>query len=98
MSGSYHSLFTIDRPIMLTPEVTHEYYFGSGTELYYCEEHNSLIITRDHQDRVLLTGVDKDTMLTFAQKLVSKDLDETLAKLKDKDAEDKDAAGVTSEA
>jgi len=82
---------------MLTPEVTHEYYFGSGTNLYYCEEHNSLIVTRDHEDRVVLSGVDKDTMLSFAQKLYQDDLRKTLDSIKDKDAaEVKEPADVES--
>jgi len=80
------TLFSQSIGIMLTPEVTHEYYFGSGTELYYCEEHNSLIITRDHEDRVVLSGVNKETMLSFAQKLYSDDLKKTLDEFKDKDA------------
>mgnify|MGYP003154199331 CR=1 FL=1 len=83
---------------MLTFESTHEYYMGNDPSIFYCAEHGSLFITEDHQDRLLISGIKKETMLDFAQKLVSKDLDETLAKLKDKDAEDKDAAGVTSEA
>ena len=74
---------------MLTFESTHEYYLGSDPCLYYCEENNSLMVTPDHENRVLLSGIKKETMLDFAQRLVSKDLDETLAKLKDKDAESK---------
>ena len=71
---------------MLTFESTHEYYMGNNANILYCDEHESLIVTQDYQDRLLITGIDKQTMLSFAQKLVSKDLDETLAKLEDKDA------------
>ena len=74
-------------------DTTHEYHLGDGAELYYCTDHETLIVTRDHEDRLLINGVNKETMLKFARKLVQKDLDETLAKY-----EDKDAAGVTSEA
>ena len=65
---------------MLTFESTHEYYMGNDAKLYYCDEHEALIITRDHQDRLLINGIDKDTMLKFARKLVQEDLDKTLAK------------------
>ena len=72
---------------MLTFESTHEYYLGDGAELYYCTDHEALIVTRDHIDRVLLNGVNKDTMLKFARKLVQEELDEILAKHDIKDAD-----------
>ena len=52
---------------MLTYETTHEYYLGEKTCLHYCAEHGTLIVTPDHCDRVLLTGIDKSTMLDFAR-------------------------------
>ena len=76
---------------MLTFHSTHEYYLGDGVDLYYCDDHECLILTHDHEDRVLINGVNKDTMLKFARKLVQKDLDELMAKYEDKDAESKDA-------
>ena len=74
---------------MLTYETTHEYYLGEKTCLHYCAEHGTLIVTPDHCDRVLLTGIDKSIMLDFARNLVQKDLEETLSKY-NKDAESKD--------
>ena len=73
-------------------ETTHEYYVCDAS-IYYCDEHEALIVTRDHEDRLLINGVNKETMLKFARKLVQKDLDETLAKYDNsKDvAESKDA-------
>ena len=78
---------------MFTFETTHEYYIGPQADIYYCTEHEALIVTRDHEDRLLINGVNKETMLKFARKLVQKDLDETLAKYDNsKDvAESKDA-------
>ena len=78
---------------MLTFESTHEYYLGPDADIYYCDDHECLIVTRDHEDRLLINGVNKETMLKFARKLVQKDLDETLAKYDNsKDvAESKDA-------
>ena len=67
-------------------ETTHEYYLRDAN-IYYCSEHEALIVTRDHEDRLLINGVNKETMLSFAKKLVARDLEKTL----DKDAEDKDA-------
>ena len=81
---------------MLTFESTHEYYIGPTPSIFYCAEHSSLIVTEDHEDRLVISGIDKDTMLKFARKLVQKDLDETLAKNEDKDAESKEPADVES--
>ena len=71
---------------MLTFETTHEYYIGPQADIYYCDEHEALIVTRDHEDRLLINGVNKETMLKFARKLVQEDLDKCLAKYQDKDA------------
>ena len=76
---------------MLTFESTHEYYIGPTPSIFYCAEHSSLIVTEANEDRLVISGIDKDTMLKFARKLVQKDLDETLAKYENKDAEDKEA-------
>jgi len=72
---------------MLHQETTHEYYMGSDPDIYYCEDHNTLIVVKDCTDRVLLNGLNKEAMLTFAKKLVQRDLEKTL----DKDVEAKDA-------
>ena len=80
------TLFSQSIGIMLTFESTHEYYIGPTPSIFYCAEHSSLIVTEDHEDRLVISGIDKDTMLKFARKLVQKDLDETLAKFEDKDA------------
>ena len=85
LSLSFHNRLGI----MLTYETTHEYYLGDNTCLHYCAEHGTLIVTPDHCDRVLLTGIDKSIMLDFARNLVQKDLEETLSKY-NKDAESKD--------
>jgi bifunctional N-acetylglucosamine-1-phosphate-uridyltransferase/glucosamine-1-phosphate-acetyltransferase GlmU-like protein len=60
-------------------ETTHEYYVADA-DLYYCVEHETLIVTRDHQDRLLINGIDHETMLKLARKLIQEDLDKTLAK------------------
>ena len=80
---------------MLTFESTHEYYLGENTCLHFCSEHGTLIITPDHEDRVLISGIKKATMLDFARNLIQKDLEETLSKYEDKDAESKDAENTT---
>ena len=58
---------------------------GSDPDIYYCEDHDTLIVVKDCSDRVLLNGLTKETMLKFARKLIQKDLDETIAKYEDKD-------------
>ena len=69
---------------MLTFESTHEYYIGPKPSIFYCADHSSLIVTEDHENRLVISGIDKETMLQFARKLVQKDLDETLAKYEEK--------------
>ena len=81
---------------MFTFETTHEYYIGPQADIYYCDEHEALIVTRDHEDRLLINGVNKATMLKFARKLVQEDLDKCLAKYENKDAESKEPADVES--
>jgi len=79
---------------MLTFETTHEYYLGKNTCLHYCPDHGTLIVTPDHEDRVLLSGIDKSTMLDFARNLIQKDLEETLAKYEDKETTKEETANV----
>ena len=74
---------------MLTFESTHEYYLGPQADIYYCDEHEALIVTRDHEDRLLINGVNKETMLKFAAKFYKDSLKNEL--WEDKEAEDKDA-------
>ena len=74
---------------MLTFESTHEYYLGPQADIYYCDEHEALIVTRDHEDRLLINGVSKSTMLKFAAKFYKESLKNELSK--GKDAEVKDA-------
>ena len=97
LSGSYHSIFTIDRFVItmaLTFESTHEYYLRDP-DVYYCADHNTLILCQECEDRVLIAGIKEETMLKFARKLVQEDLDKTLAKYEDKDAA-KEPADVES--
>ncbi len=72
---------------MLTFESTHEYYLGPDTCLHFHEEHGTLLITPDHEDRVLISGIKKETMLDFARNLIKRDLEESLESTKLKDAE-----------
>ena len=79
---------------MLTFESTHEYYLGNDASIYYCSEHEALIVTQDHSDRVLINGISNETMLEFASKQYKDSLVKQCIKEKDKDAEDKDAVEV----
>ena len=89
MSDSYHFPFTIDSA-MLSPETTVEYYMGNDPDIYYCEDHETLIVVKDYEDRVLLTGLSKDTMFKFAQKLYKQQLDKAAEDAKLKDAGEKE--------
>ena len=63
-------------------ETTHEYYLRDAN-IYYCSEHEALIVTRDHEDRLLINGVNKETMLKFATKLYREDINKTLESIKE---------------
>ena len=78
----------------LTFETTHEYYLRDA-DIYYCDDHEALIVTRDHEDRLLINGVNKESMLKFARKLVQEDLEVTLESYESKDAA-KEPADVES--
>lgn len=96
MSGSYHSLFTIDRLIVIMAlnfETTHEYHLD-GADLFYCEEHECLMLTPDYSDTIRISGVSYETMLKFATKLYREDLNKTLEDIKLKDPEESE---VTSQ-
>ena len=58
----------------LSFESTHEYYLRDAS-MYYCQDHNGLIITQDFEDRVVLTGIKPETVLKFAQEIVKKSLE-----------------------
>ena len=84
--------FTVNTVLItmaLTFETTHEYYVRDAS-IYYCNEHEALIVTRDHEDRLLINGVDHETMLKFARKLIQEDLDKCLAKYEDKEVNKED--------
>ena len=58
----------------LTFESTHEYYLKDA-QIWYCEEHSGLVISRDYEDRVVINGLKPDTVLKFAQEIVKKSLE-----------------------
>ena len=55
-------------------ESTHEYYLKAA-QIWYCEEHSGLVISRDYEDRVVNNGLKPETVLEFAQKIVTKSLE-----------------------
>ena len=55
-------------------ESTHEYYLKDA-QMWYCEEHTGLVISRDYEDRVVINGLKPDTVLKFAQEIVKKSLE-----------------------
>ena len=63
----------------LTFESTHEYYLKDA-QIWYCEEHSGLVISRDYEDRVVIDGISPETMLKFAQGIVTKSLEKEVVK------------------
>ena len=66
----------------LTFESTHEYYLKDA-QIWYCEEHSGLVISRDYEDRVVINGLKPETVLEFAQKIVTKSLEKSSSKSED---------------
>ena len=58
----------------LSFETTHEYYLKDAS-MYYCESHDSLMLTQDYEDRLVLTGIKPETVLKFTQEIVKKSLE-----------------------
>ena len=58
----------------LTFESTHEYYLKNAS-MYYCEDHDSLMLTQDYEDRLVIAGLKPGTVLKFAQEIVKKSLE-----------------------
>ena len=59
----------------LTFESTHEYYLKDAC-VWYSEEMNALItLDENHQDRVVVGGLNKDALLRMAQEIVKKSLE-----------------------
>jgi hypothetical protein len=50
----------------LKAETTYEYRFRDAY-LYYCEHHDCLRVTDDHEDSVLLAGVTKENINDFIE-------------------------------
>ena len=78
MKDSTPSLF-INSFMALTFESTHEYYLKDA-QIWYCEEHSGLVISRDYEDRVVIDGIKPETMLKFAQEIVKKSLEKEVVK------------------
>ena len=58
----------------LSFETTHEYFLKDAS-MYYCEDHNSLMLTQDYEDRLVIAGLKAGTVLKFAQEIVKKSLE-----------------------
>ena len=48
----------------LKTETTYEYYFNNAY-LYYCQQHDCLRVSNDHEDNVLLNGVKQGDVDNF---------------------------------
>ena len=65
---------------MLDFETTHEYYLRSPA-LYYCEDHEALIIRDgDHEDRILIRGFEADSVLKFATEIYKESIEAEIEK------------------
>jgi len=63
----------------LTFESTHEYYLKDA-QIWYCEDHSGLVISRDYEDRVVIDGIKPETVLKFAQEIVKKSIEKQVTK------------------
>lgn len=53
----------------LRTETTYEYYF-SNASLYYCKDHDCLRVCNDHEDSVLLNGIERKDVNYFIEKYI----------------------------
>ena len=53
---------------MLKFETTHEYYVKDPA-MYYCAEHNGLVISEDYEDSIRFTGIEEKTIIKFVSGL-----------------------------
>jgi len=53
---------------MLKFETTHEYYMKDPS-MYYCADHNGLVISEDYEDTIRFTGVEEKTIINFVSGL-----------------------------
>ena len=58
----------------LSFETTHENYLKDAS-MYYCEAHDSLMLTQDYEDRLVIAGLKPGTVRKFAQEIVKKSLE-----------------------
>ena len=61
-------------------ETTHEYYLDDPG-LYFCEDHDTLIIhDGNHEDRIVIRGIDTESVLKFASKIYKESMEKELKK------------------
>jgi len=53
---------------MLKFETTHEYYMKDPA-MYYCAEHNGLVISEDYEDSIRFEGIKEKTIINFVSGL-----------------------------
>ena len=64
----------------LSFETTHEYYLDEPG-LFYCEDHDTLIIhDRDHNDRIVIRGLELSKVIKFSTRFYKESLKKQLEK------------------
>ena len=53
---------------MLKFETTHEYYMKEPS-MYYCVDHEGLVLSEDYEDNVRFTGITEKTIIKFVSGL-----------------------------
>ena len=53
---------------MLKFETTHEYYMKDPS-MYYCVDHEGLVLSEDYEDQIRFTGVTEQTIIKFVSGL-----------------------------
>jgi len=52
--------------------------------MWYCDDHGGLVISRNFEDRVVICGIEPETVLKFAQEIVKKSLEKEVTPKKTK--------------
>ena len=53
---------------MLKFETTHEYYMKDPS-MYYCADHDGLVLSEDYEDSIRFTGITEKTIIKFVSGL-----------------------------
>ena len=80
---------------MLKFETTHEYYMKDPS-MYYCVDHEGLVLSEDYEDQIRFTGVTEQTIIKFVSGLFKHNAELAASLKKEIGLQDVKATSTTS--